>query len=233
MTSTKGNIKVNEGNVNGNYTNSYNTSNSHNNSHNNTTNHNIHNKTHNSYNRTTWISIGLAALLLAGATTGFVKLGGLQVFTQSPSEQQRVDEQSPVSHDKNPPSKELIFNQGQVQLLDNGNQKKVLMSAHKSYSPNDKGLNWLIVNDIPLSQYQSGLIKLNKNSQINGSLHYFSNKNNVTNEYKLNTEGTDLTLQLNKNPIKKGEFVEGFLSGIVTNGVDKEKVSFRLVLPFQ
>jgi hypothetical protein len=224
MTSMRENIKVNEGNIAGTYTNSNNTTNSHNPT-------NSHNTT-NSNNRTTRISIGLVALLLVGAT-GFVKLGGLQVFTQSPSEQQRVDKQSPVPQEQNLPSKESIFNQGQVIVLDYGTQKKVSMRAMPSYSANARGVSWLIVDDIPLSQYQSRLIKVNNNSQINGSLRYFNDKTNTANEYKLNTEGTDLTLQLNKNPVKKGEFVEGLLSGTVTNGVDKEKVSFRLVLPVQ
>jgi hypothetical protein len=231
MTSLRKNTKVGEGNVDGTYTNSHNNTHSHN-----THNTNSHNTSgsnnKNSNNKKIVLSIGgFAAVLLLGAGANvFINQGRLQVSPQSPSEQQKVNTELPTSQQQNLPSKVLTLNQGQVTVFDAGTQKQVFLSGMPS-SSNARGLNYLIVNDIPLSQYQSGLIKLNKNSKIRGTLRYYNDKTDTTNEYNLNTNGTDLTLQLNKNPTEVGEFVKGSLSGTVTNGVDKEKVSLQLVLP--
>lgn len=219
MTTSRKTTKVSHGNNGGTYNNSNNTIGSHNISNRNSNN--------NTQIKRTSIGISVFALLLVGATTGFVKFGGLQVFTHS------QDKIPPITSDLNPPSEKLIFNRGKVNISDYGNQKKVSMTGQPTYSSNNTGASLLFLQDIPLSQYQSGVIKLNKNSKINGTLIYFNSNKKASNEYKLNTDGTDLTLQLNKNPITKGEFVEGSLSGIVTNGIDKEKVSFGVVLPVQ
>lgn len=125
-------------------------------------------------------------------------------------------------------STNTMLNQGQVHIIDfrsPGSSSLFIQAASENRMVN------IILSQVPFSEYQKGVIKLGKGFQGDGTLMLGSTQG--VKEYKINTDGTDLTIKLDANPTQKGEFVKGTLFGNITDGTKNIKVSYKIVVPIQ
>lgn len=123
------------------------------------------------------------------------------------------------------------LSQGQVNIF-NADISGVTGTAFIAASASQPGQHVsLIISDIPLADYEQGLVKIGSGSGSAGSVTIVDGNSSKT--YQLNTNGTDLTLKLSAYPTEKGEFARGMLRGIVTDGVTRRTLSLSLVVPVQ
>jgi hypothetical protein len=103
----------------------------------------------------------------------------------------------------------------------------VSISARATQVKKIEDLVFFDISDIPFSEYQKGFIKLGQNTQAHGTINLSDGS------YSTNVKDADLTLKLNANPTQKGEFVQGTLSGRITNGINSKKIYLKFVIPVQ
>lgn len=92
----------------------------------------------------------------------------------------------------------------------------------------------MFLSNIPLSAYKEGRIKLGESNKGEGSIYLLEKSySGGLKEYRVNVDGTDLTIALETNPTDVGKFVKGKLYGTVTNGSESRNISLNFVVPVQ
>jgi len=112
-----------------------------------------------------------------------------------------------------------------------GSEENAILLLNASATSTGAGVNSISLSDIPLQDYRQGVVKFGPSLPGTGSILMLENMQ--VQQYNVNAEGADLTLQFESNPEKSGEFVRATLSGKVTNGSHTRTINVKLVVPFQ
>ena len=121
-----------------------------------------------------------------------------------------------------------LLNQGEIHVLD---KNLWLLSNNQPTQNNGSVAVILNINNIPLNEYQQGRVHIGNGSGVTGTLQIIDA--NGSGSYQLNTVGTNLTLSLDKNPVTVGAFMQGRLSGKVTDGNNSKQIDLKVTVPVQ
>lgn len=115
-----------------------------------------------------------------------------------------------------------VLKLGQSQIIG----ESILLQAYT-----DKQPFTVLTITLPISDYKQKSIKLGSEFKGDGNLSIASN--NGTKQYSMNAQGSDLTLKLDEAPMEKGKFIRGVLYGTATDGIEKQTLNLKLIVPFQ
>ena len=123
-----------------------------------------------------------------------------------------------------------LLDQGEIRIVPT--EKKLWLLSNNQPTQNN-GLVAVIlnINNIPLNEYQQKRVHIGQGSGVTGTLQIIDA--NGSGSYQLNTVGTDLTLSLDKNPVTVGAFMQGRLSGKVTDGNNSKQIDLKVTVPVQ
>lgn len=123
-----------------------------------------------------------------------------------------------------------LLDQGEIRIVPT--EKKLWLLSNNQPTQNNGSVAVILnINNIPLNEYQQKRVHIGQGSGVTGTLQIIDA--NGSGSYQLNTVGTDLTLSLDKNPVTVGAFMQGRLSGKVTDGNNSKQIDLKVTVPVQ
>ncbi|NEQ47813.1 MAG: hypothetical protein F6K00_31510 [Leptolyngbya sp. SIOISBB] len=127
------------------------------------------------------------------------------------------------------PLERVTLNQGIVYREEIGNNAPTIAISGNTLSDFNNGPRSLSIGNIPISEYESGLIRAGKSHSATGSIEIIDSSGNFI--YDLLEP--EIVIEVATKNTPDGSFMEGVVHGTISDGIETREVIVDLFLPIE